>query len=1279
MTFKKPIKIIAAMLVVAFTITFGLPTQQLAQAMQQEQQEQTVQSQKEALAKSYEKPTTQTKLGSFADELYKWYETLKSDIDANDMTKFQADQKSAIEALKSLRSEIDTEFSNNEKILEKLNAKNAQQRQQEFKAQINSKMDSFEALFQSLGTTTPKKLKSSALKSSANSTANTANDLKNKLQEIGKTLKPEQQEQPLGALPHNNVSVNPPSPATGSESSAAYISTTSGAITSDLPKTPTAEDLAETEEVTFSQDIKTLADSLNTSVKIYEYVKNNINFEPYYGSRKGSVGTLNQMSGNNYDQASLLISMLRYKGIPSRYVTGTVEIPIKKAQAWVGTETPEAAVKVLGSMGIPSVAMVSGGVISAIRIEHVWVEAYVPYENYRGIGKGAGKKIWVPLDASFKQYTKKKGLDIGSITGVNQKDIENAFQRTGVVSPDKNAISRISTDTMQQKLAEQKTAIENYLNKNSIENPKWNDIYGGYEIVPQKLGMLPLTLQYKTIAVLGENRTIESKLKDTITFSISGSDPYGLNFETGNDFEYTANAAEIYGKKLTLSWTPASSEDDAIIKQYGSIFKTPAYMVQLKPVLKADGVAVATGKAVGMGYRQQFTIAMNVPGQAGTENVVNAVTAGSYYCIGLDYGAIAPDELNSITDKLKALKASINEKNIYSDEAMGEILNAVAKTYFGELDTYNKMLESQYGVKSSRLLSEGMTGYNAAVKYLFMTPVELSEGSMYIDVDRDVHSVVSLTGDKNAEKAFMLSSGIISSSMEHVIFEQMFNTPSVSTIRILSEANRMGIPVYTVDKSNLAAVLPKLDVTSTVKTDITNSVNAGKKVTIPQRNIRYFDWTGTGYVVLDPATGAAAYMISGGTAGGSMSISQMLSEYVEQVISGLLFIVMIELAEAIAIALLPGVGWIAATFMVVKLVLMADYIYNLALTASMYYATGDTYYLQELIVQLAAFATLGLIAKPLSEKISDNINTLDRMAKSEQNYYNKAAADGYSREAATDYYQKYGTDNISKAQDTLDTFKKEGVSNENVSKAGENLDSNGIDAYKDIIKDNSGKFDNTDQTKVLDLLEKCENKAEYDTLKNSVDTLEKYNIEPSEYETEGIKSPEAAEAAAKSEVIADNLTQDAEVLESTAWRGTEVVNGVTIVTDVGAFGEHIAADMLVQNGWSDFTYIKNGSDNGIDIIARSADGHLGFFEVKTSSTGTIPDLSSRQANMNVFVEDVLSKAANGNSPYSNIDPATQSAARNVYNEYVADPYNISGNVIGVDLKSGTIKVSRWYR
>ena len=87
--------------------------------------------------------------------------------------------------------------------------------------------------------------------------------------------------------------------------------------------------------------------------------------------------------------------------------------------------------------------------------------------------------------------------------------------------------------------------------------------------------------------------------------------------------------------------------------------------------------------------------------------------------------------------------------------------------------------------------------------------------------------------------------------MEHEVFEQLTEVPSVSVIKVLEEASKRQIPIYNISKDNLTETLPKLEVSQTIKNNITSAVNEGKVVTIPERNIEQGEWIGTGYVVLD--------------------------------------------------------------------------------------------------------------------------------------------------------------------------------------------------------------------------------------------------------------------------------------------------------------------------------------------------------------------------------------------------------------------------------------------
>jgi hypothetical protein len=169
---------------------------------------------------------------------------------------------------------------------------------------------------------------------------------------------------------------------------------------------PAPEDLAETIEVQFTPDITAKAAELNHDpVKIYNWVRNNIEFVPTYGSIQGAQMTLETKQGNAFDTASLLVALLRVSGVHARYVLGTVEIPIEKLMNWGGGFTdPTAAADFFASGGIPTTVLRSGGNIVKAQIEHVWVEAYVDYVPSRGArhkpGGGTRGCRWMRVTSS---------------------------------------------------------------------------------------------------------------------------------------------------------------------------------------------------------------------------------------------------------------------------------------------------------------------------------------------------------------------------------------------------------------------------------------------------------------------------------------------------------------------------------------------------------------------------------------------------------------------------------------------------------------------------------------------------------------------------------------------------------------------------------------------------------------------------------------------------------------------------------------------------------------
>ncbi|WP_298500379.1 transglutaminase domain-containing protein [uncultured Methanobrevibacter sp.] len=67
---------------------------------------------------------------------------------------------------------------------------------------------------------------------------------------------------------------------------------------------------------------KGLSDDIDKAKAIFNYVRDNIDYDYYYNTHKGATSTLKSGSGNCVDQAHLLVSMYRTAGFKARYVHG---------------------------------------------------------------------------------------------------------------------------------------------------------------------------------------------------------------------------------------------------------------------------------------------------------------------------------------------------------------------------------------------------------------------------------------------------------------------------------------------------------------------------------------------------------------------------------------------------------------------------------------------------------------------------------------------------------------------------------------------------------------------------------------------------------------------------------------------------------------------------------------------------------------------------------------------------------------------------------------------
>ena len=328
---------------------------------------------------------------------------------------------------------------------------------------------------------------------------------------------------------------------------------------------PGAAELTATIDAQITPEIEALAVELNHNVvDIYTWVHNNIRFIPSYGSIQGSQMTLNTKRGNAMDTASLTIALLRASNIPARYAYGTVEISVEKVMNWVGgVSDVNAAGALLGQGGIPNVAIISGGKIKSFRLEHVWTEAYVDFEPSRGLKNGACDN-WIPLDASFKQYEFTEGLDLEQQVSFDAEGLVADLQANSTINEDEGWVQNVPAATIEQKLEEYQQALTDYI-ENTNPDATVGEVLGLQDIKILEPRPLSAGLPYQHIVTSNTFSEVPNNLRHRFKYELST----GANSYLATPFiSINEPTVKLAGKKLSLSFAPATQNDADIIESY---------------------------------------------------------------------------------------------------------------------------------------------------------------------------------------------------------------------------------------------------------------------------------------------------------------------------------------------------------------------------------------------------------------------------------------------------------------------------------------------------------------------------------------------------------------------------------------------------------------------------------------------------------------------------------------------------------------------------------------
>src|SRR3990172_7291475 len=642
-----------------------------------------------------------------------------------------------------------------------------------------------------------------------------------KLKAILDKILPKKRRPIIGSLPYKHLNYPAQEPNTGPAITPAYKGGN---------KTVSPEDIKGTDEAPISKEIATLAQSLNWSpVEIYEYVKNNIETEWYWGLMKGARETLRQKSGNDCDQATLLVALLRASGLPARYVRGTIEYfawrdaPIQKIKNLTGIEDPSKIAEMFQKAGIPFQPVITGGKITNIRAKHIWVESEIPYANYRGtLMDGSGKR-WLGLDTSVKvkYYQYNNPADIFGQSGGQLRTAEEEY------------LDKPRTETPVEYL---KAGIS------ALSGQPADSYRLTRTLPPENMKILPSSMQIEQKVITHEYAEIPDELKHKIRFVAPG--PL---------LDVTLDASELSNRQIAIAYEPETVEDQEIIDFYGGLDKTPIYLIRLRPVLRVDGHKIGEAAAgLPMGADYDLTVELLSPNS--TERVTNTHIAGNLSVMAMvSQRAVSsqpsPDQLSDAEAPEHAAQTLLYREAVnfidrwnQAEDELASLLHLTVIRPVPTVVTVGSVVDVQYSLDMPRALGWKGIFIDANLRAVEVIPC---------------HMPLTQGEDEERQRAFMKLSSLQGSVLEHRVFEDDLRVESISTAKLFQlSKSAPGTQLLTIDKTNISSILPILALDGTIKEDITNAVNRNLIVRIPTQPaaLSYLDWTGAGYIRKNPKT-----------------------------------------------------------------------------------------------------------------------------------------------------------------------------------------------------------------------------------------------------------------------------------------------------------------------------------------------------------------------------------------------------------------------------------------
>ncbi|CAA0092866.1 tRNA3(Ser)-specific nuclease WapA [Halioglobus japonicus] len=669
-------------------------------------------------------------------------------------------------------------------------------------------------------------------------------------------------------------------------------------------------------------DYAALAEALeNDPLRIFQYVHNHFEYVPYFGLLKGPYLTLHERSGNDFDQAALLVELLRAAGIPARYQFGKMSASgaaeLQAVADWLGTDADvQIIANTLTQGGVPVIAS-----DSTLSFSRIWVQATIGPET-------------VLLDPAFKRSTRFSTINLSNAMNYAESELLAAAGGTNTAV----SIKAMNWQGLSEYLTDRATDLQNYLKLNH-PNDRVEDVLGGFRIVPDNGDSLPSGLALPVLGSPVSWEAVPANYIHTLQLTYGGID-------------ITSNIPDIAGRKVSLSYSDVNisfppPDEDAT--NFGALFIGAEGSTQIWTGTNETGetiqlVAALTGSGSsafqitnGAGSQtikagKPFSVHVQFVGSGQSVGRKNATLSLKYYRQGSPIGdevyaltgVVEPERVASlyIDDQLEAgelaatgdrsnLRLAINHPYVadqgeFADqtrdfkvkpsgtyvivsafggdkhstllserqrllnrmsvdgtapdapERLSETLNVIGQTWMQQTQLNSDLLYTLSGKRSIRHHRFGIAG---------------QEEGYFVDMAAQTASVVDRVVTPKSD-AFRAQS-FVASAMEHSVLDQLqgvvndgsLTNPAVSTIRLFALTNYKGDRLFVANNSNYSSISSQLrNYSSDQLKHFKDLVAKSHTLVLPEDGvIEMLDWSGHAYVdINDSSQGRYMGMIIGG-------------------------------------------------------------------------------------------------------------------------------------------------------------------------------------------------------------------------------------------------------------------------------------------------------------------------------------------------------------------------------------------------------------------------------